>query len=451
MGSLGTFAKKGVYFVGIGGVSMSALAQLLHAQGIPVRGCDVRENHFTRKLRALGIPVVIGTDAPREETIVYTEAADAHAALLRRAEEEGKTVLSRAVFLGLLARTFPHVLSVAGCHGKTSSTAMLAHIFLQAGLPFTCHLGGEDVCFGNVCRTGGEYLITEACEFRRSFLSLESDTAVILNTDLDHTDCYRGRAELLEAYRAFAAKARRVVVNADDAEAQKIPHTLSFGLYAGDVRAEKLCAEEERYTFTVTEHGVPVVRISLGVTGKMQVSNALAAYCAARLAGLTPAAIRTGLESAKGVRRRFERAGTMGGIPVVLDYAHHPAELAATLSAAQKICRGTVRVVFQPHTYTRTRDLMEDFVRVLKRAEDPVIYRTYAAREPFFFEGSAPALVSRIPEAIYCQTPADLKRRVIQLSREDDLILALGAGDIDAIVRGLLDQTSTGTPFCSQA
>ena len=188
MVSLGTFAKKGVYFVGIGGVSMSALAQLLHAQGIPVRGCDVRENHFTRKLRALGIPVVIGTDAPREETIVYTEAADAHAALLRRAEEEGKTVLSRAAFLGLLARTFPHVLSVAGCHGKTSSTAMLAHIFLQAGLPFTCHLGGEDVCFGNVCRTGGEYLITEACEFRRSFLSLESDTAVILNTDLDHTD-----------------------------------------------------------------------------------------------------------------------------------------------------------------------------------------------------------------------------------------------------------------------
>ena len=138
-------------------------------------------------------------------------------------------------------------------------------------------------------------------------------------------------------------------------------------------------------------------------------------------------------------------------MPVICDYAHHPTEIAAAFATAERICRGTVRVIFQPHTYSRTRDLMTEFVSVLKNAENPVIYRTYEARESFDFRGSAVSLVSRIPEAIYCQTPDDLKRRILLLAQPEDLILVLGAGDIDDTIRSLLDQTSTDTPFCSQA
>lgn len=452
MSSLLEDAKNGVYFVGIGGVSMSALAKLMYERGIRVCGCDARQSEFTKKLSQMGIDVKIGCvlqEEIAEDVVVYTEAVDRHSLLLENAYKSGKRIYSRAEFLGALAKEYAHVLSVAGCHGKTSATSMLAHIFFDAAAACTCHIGGEDLDFGNYHATGREYFITEACEFKRSFLSLSSEVSVILNTDLDHTDCYRSRTELLNAYREFAQKARLVVVNADDDEAQKISHTLSFGLYSGDVRAERIVSDCERYCFTVTEHGVAVVRICLKTVGKMQIYNALAAYCAARLCGMTPRTIARGLEGFHGVKRRFESVGTLNGVPVVSDYAHHPIEIAAAIATAEKLCRGTVRVVFQPHTYTRTRDLMKEFVGVLKGVESPIIYATYAAREPFDFQGSAVALVSRIPEAAYCQSTSDLSRRLRDLAQPDDLILVLGAGDIDEIVRSMLDYGSM--PFCSQA
>lgn len=434
----------GVYFIGIGGVSMSALANLLADAGVPVRGCDARESFFVRKLRARGIPVTVGEvpeAAISEPVIVYTEAVDRHTTLLEQAQKEGKEVLTRAMLLGEIAQAYPHVLSVAGCHGKTSATAMLAHIFSAAGMPFTCHIGGEDTAFGNYFSTGREYFLTEACEFRRSFLSLKSEIAVVLNTDLDHTDCYASAEDILNAYTRFAAAAQQVVVNAEDANAVRIPHALSFGVHTGDIRATRICANGEQYCFTVSEKGIPVTRIRLRVLGRVQMQNALAAYAAARLAGIPARTIAEGLEDFRGVKRRFEYAGTLNHIPVICDYAHHPAEMRAAIATAEGICRGTVRVVFQPHTYTRTRDLMADFVSVLRRAESPVVYRTYAARETFFWEGSAPALVSRVPEAVYVQSPHDLRRRLLETAQKDDLILVLGAGDIDEIVRGLLDKS----------
>ena len=427
---------------------MSALALLLTAHGVPVRGCDSRESFFLQKLRDAGIGVSIGEDVSiREPIVVYTEAVDLHAPLLEKARREGRVILSRAALLGEIAQAYPQVLSVAGCHGKTSATAMLAHIFSAANLPFTCHIGGEDARFGNYHSTGEDYFLTEACEFRRSFLSLHSGIAVILNTDLDHTDCYADARDLLQAYTAFAGAADKVVVNAEDENAARISHALSFGVRMGDIHAARICPDGERYAFTVCEGNIPVTRIRLNVLGRVQMQNALAAYAAARLAGVTSRAIAAGLEQFYGVKRRFEWAGTMGGIPVICDYAHHPAEIAAAIETAEKLCRGTVRVLFQPHTYTRTRDLMADFVSVLRRVESPVIYRTYAAREKFFWEGSAPALVSRIPEAVYAQSPQEAKRRLLENSEPDDLILVLGAGDIDEIVRSLLDNVRTA-PAC---
>lgn len=430
------------YFVGIGGVSMSALAELLSDRGLCVRGSDASESVFTRQLRGRGIPVSIGdSETVTQDNVVFTGAIGKDHRQFKAAKEAGKRLYSRAELLGKVAREFSHVISVAGCHGKTSTTSMLSHIFHVNGRSFTCHIGGEDLALGNYKSTGTDCFITEACEFQRSFLSLNSEIAVILNTDLDHTDCYRSEEELLSAYREFAARAKRTVVNADDLRTQTIPHDLSFGLYSGDIRAEKIRSEGEKYSFTVSEGGVPVVRIRLGTVGKVCMVNALAAYAAARLFGFTAEEIKRGLENFRGVKRRYETVGTFCGAPMICDYAHHPREISAVFSTAQNQCEGTVRLVFQPHTYTRTRDLMRDFARVLKEAENPIIYRTFAARETFEYEGSAVALVSRIPESVYVQSPEQLRARLAQETRPEDIILVLGAGDIYEIARDLAEKT----------
>ena len=430
------------YFVGIGGVSMSALALLLHDRGIRVRGSDLTESDFTESLRQRGISVHIGeSEEITEEAVVYTGAVGFRNPQLAAAQQAGKRLIPRAELLGMVANTFPRVLAVAGCHGKTSTTSILAHIFENGNRAYTCHIGGEDLDFGNYKKTGEEFFVTEACEFQRSFLSLHSEISLILNTDRDHTDCYSDDQDVAKAYALFAAQSKRAVVNADDRNARKIPHSLSFGRNSGDITAGRVYSDGEKYRFTVFEKSVPTVDIRLAITGEIHIQNALASYAAARLMGFSANEIKRGIEAFRGVKRRFEQVGTLGGIPVVCDYAHHPKEIETTLKTAERICRGTVRLVFQPHTYTRTRDLMEDFVSVLKKAENPIVYKTYAAREAFDGAGSAYSLVSRIPEASYVQSPEQLKKRLLAEIERDDLILILGAGDIYSIANGILDRS----------
>ena len=227
----------GVYFVGIGGVSMSALARLLHTHGVPVRGSDAQASALTARLEREGIPVHIGeSEEISEDTVVCTGAVDGSHPQIGAAVRAGKRLLPRAELLGRIAVEFPQTVSFAGCHGKTTATSMLSHI-LRGRMPFTCHIGGEDRELSNCYSDGGEVFVTEACEFQRSFLALKSSIAVILNTDLDHTDCYPSEEELLSAYRAFTERADQVIVNADDVRACSLPHVLSFGLHSGDIRA----------------------------------------------------------------------------------------------------------------------------------------------------------------------------------------------------------------------
>ncbi len=433
--------KQNFYFIGIGGVSMSALAELLAARGYSVRGSDASESEFTNRLREKGIPVHIGDSQPiGEEVVVYTGAISDSHPQRAAAQRAGKRLVPRSELLGRIAEEYPRVLSVAGCHGKTTTTCMLMHIFGINGAKFTCHVGGEDLDYGNLLVRGDEIFLTEACEFKRSFLALHSDVAVILSCDRDHTDCYHEENELLEAYREFSAQAKRVIVNADDVRAREIPHGLDFGLYAGRIRAERLRSVEERYSFTVVEDGTPLMNVRLNVIGKVHVLNALAAYSAARLIGFSPDEIRKGLESFRGVRRRFERIGTFGGVPVICDYAHHPREIAAAIETAERLAQGTVRVVFQPHTYTRTRDLLGEFVSVLSHADSPILYRTYSARETYSYAGSSVRLASLLPDSRYVQSPGQLRARLGEDLGKEDLILVLGAGDIYEIAKNIVDR-----------
>jgi len=433
--------KSGVYMVGIGGVSMSALALLLHDRNIPVRGSDCAENEYTAKLNAAGISVSIGDgEEITEPTVVYTGAVvDGHPQL-SAAKKAGKRLIPRAEFLGKIAEEYPHVISVAGCHGKTTTTAMLMHVFAQRK-GITCHIGGEDLFYSNYHTTGREYFLTEACEFQRSFLSLHSETALILNVDYDHTDCYKTKGELVESYREFASRSKRVIVNADDPFARTIPHDLSFGIYNGEIRARDLMSEGERYSFTIVERGIPLVRVQLHAIGRVHVLNALAAFSVARLYGFSAEEICYGLQAFYGVKRRFESMGTLNGVSVICDYAHHPREISASIQTAKRLCKGRLQVVFQPHTYSRTRDLMKDFVSVLSTSDRPVIYRTYAAREKFDAAGSGYALVSGLDDAVYVQSPEQLEGRLKTMTDRNDLILVLGAGDIYRIVEELIKKS----------
>lgn len=436
------FFKNGsFYFIGIGGVSMSALASLLVDFGAHVRGSDAKRSAQTDRLIREGISVLIGEEEEiTEDTVVYTGAVNDGHPQLSAARRAGKRLITRAELLGMVAKEYSNVISVSGCHGKTTCSAMISHIFFCAEKKFTCHIGGEDLLLGNYHSTGREYFITEACEFQRSFLSLQSKIAVILNIDKDHTDCYSDEKAIFGAFAEFASAAEKVLVNADDKKARALPHALSYGLDSGNVRAENIRSDREKYSFTISEKGIPMIRVKLSLVGKVHIGNALAAYCAARLAGLTPQEIKPGIESFKGIKRRFEQVGRFCGVPVICDYAHHPREIQETFHTAQKLCSGTVRLIFQPHTYTRTRDLMSEFAGVLKEAENPIIYKTFAAREKFDAAGSAFALVSRIPEASYVQSPEQLKARLCADGlKSDDVILVLGAGDIYDVALGILD------------
>ncbi len=419
---------------------MSALAVHLLSRGYRVRGSDRAESKRIRYLRGLGIPVSIGEEEKiSEQIVVYTGAVDRGQPQLKDAEKAGKRLISRAKLLGSVAEEFPHVVSVAGCHGKTSTTAMLAHIFEAAGKKFTCHIGGDDLTFGNYYHCGDDIFLTEACEYQRSFLSLKSSVAVILNIDKDHTDCYHNDQELIGAFCNFAENAEKTVVPASDVRLAGFPRTTDFG-GLGEYRMTELRVQNERYAFTVVEKGIPLVRVQLNVCGRVHAENALAAFACARFLGISAEDIKRGLESFRGVKRRFEEVGKIAGVPVICDYAHHPREISAVFETAKAVTEGTVRLVFQPHTYTRTRDLMRDFTDVLKCAENPIIYATYPARESYCYEGSAVALVSRVPEASYVSTPQEIRKRLIADGiKSGDLVLVLGAGDIYEKILSVLD------------
>ncbi len=433
--------NRSYYLIGIGGVSMSALALLLHKRGYSVRGSDRTASTLTDKLKKAGISVHIGEEEEIcESTVVYTGAISHNHRQLIAARKAGKRILSRAKFLGEIAEGYPHVIAISGCHGKTSCSAMLAHIFFAAKKPFTCHIGGEDRVFGNYARFGDKYFITEACEYQKSFLSLHSECAVVLNVDRDHMDCYRDENDLLSSFQTFIQQSKYSIVCEEDENARTLAHTCSYGIAHGEYRAESLVRNEKGcYTFTVTENGRFLTMITLNTVGKTYVLNALAAIAVARYYQISADAIRKGLKNFVGVKRRFEEVGTILGVRTICDYAHHPHEIAAAFEAAQSITKGTVRVVFQPHTYSRTKDLMEQFVKVLNRAENPIIYATYAAREQFDGDGSAYALVGKVSEAVYVQSPQQIKSRLKGAIGKNDLVLVLGAGDIYEKIKEILD------------
>lgn len=417
---------KGFYMIGIGGVSMSALAEYLLFKGARVSGSDSCPNERTERLKEMGALVCFPQAAENitdENVVVYSSAIPKDNPEYETALKRGKLLLSRAEFLNLVGKNFPHAIYVAGCHGKTTATAMIAHIFAAAGKRFTLHLGGDDLFFGNFYAGGDEFFISEACEYQKNILKLYGETAVLLNTELDHGECYASDRELEETYLEFLSRAEHQIV----LHGIRAKDALSFSFLRGDYTAGDLLSEGERYRFTILERGRALCRVTLNVFGKHNVLNALAACAVARRYGISGDAIRAGLESFSGVRRRFERTGSYRGATIVCDYAHHPTEIAASVAIAEKIAEGRLFILFQPHTYSRTVLLFSGFVEAL-RGKNALVFQTYAAREKYFEQGDGRRLAKELCVP-FADSVEGIKEFLSSVTRRD-LILALGAGDI---------------------
>ena len=436
-----------IYMIGIGGISMSSLAKYLSVNGYTISGSDMQRGEQLDGLAFYGIKVYVGSDENRKELIeadiiVYTDAIAENHAELMSARRSGKKVYSRGEFLALICRDFSTVVAVAGSHGKTTCTSMCAHVLKYASVPFMAHIGGEDSLLGNFYYTGNDYFVTEACEYKKNFLKIKSDVAILLNIDCDHMECYDGEKDLINSFYDYCKRARTAFVCADDKKCNGLGEFSTFGIEnsQADYRAVQLRAINERYSFVVEEYGKQLCRVRLNAVGKCNVYNALAAFAAMRSLGFHEKEIYKGLESFSAVKRRFEKIGSYRGASIICDYAHHPREIASTLVTAKGICKKQLYVVFQPHTYSRTKLLLQDFVSVLRTIKNLIIYKTYPAREEYDEEGSAERLAQEVGACLYINSAEVLKTWLDKTVGDGDIVLYLGAGDIYYVAQYLLKQ-----------
>lgn len=418
---------------------MSALAKIFHSSGKRVAGCDRSEDEYTQSLKNMGIEVTIGNVCSFDgyEVVVYTDAlADSNPSLIA-ARRQKKVLVSRGKMLRELSKNYKKTIAIAGCHGKTTCTAMIAHIFSYAGERFTAHIGGDDLTFTNGYVCGNDYLITEACEYKKNFLYLKPDIAVILNSDADHLDCYGNEENLKKAYLQFAGSAARTVrLYGDLTEVDGI--TFGFddrsAYYAKNIRSE-----HGKFNFRAYKGEKELGKIKLSVYGKHNVLNALAAIAVADSCGIDFEIISGGLAQFKGVKRRFEEIGTFNGAACIADYAHHPNEIKAALKTARMITGGDLYVIFQPHTYSRTKDLFKEFVLTLSAVKRLLIYKTFAAREYYDDAGSALTLSHAVKRSQYGDCETDIEKFLGSV-KVGDTVLFLGAGDIYEIAKTVVDR-----------
>ena len=436
---------KHIHFIGIGGISMSGLALYLKERGYTVSGSDVSENEQVCRLENYGVKIYIGhreENVEGAELVVFNSAISPDNCELLAAARKAVPLVSRVELLAEIMRGFPYSIGVAGSHGKTTATAMCMHALFNSCENVTAHIGGEDARFGNFYSGGDKFFVTEACEFKKNFLKLEPSVAILLNCDKDHLDCYEDEEELNAAFVNFATRAKTRIVNADDAVAARVSDAITFALNdrTADFVAEDLRSHAGKYAFTVSERGEKGVRIRLNVYGKHNVYNALAAFAVGRYYRFEPRLLAQGLEQFTGILRRFERLGKFAGAEFIADYAHHPREITAVLASAREVCAGRLFVVFQPHTYSRTKLLFDDFLKVLCDVENLVVYKTYAAREYFDSAGSAYTLAQNLPNALYAESIKELQFYLKPVLSPGDMVLFLGAGDIYCAAKLLLKQ-----------
>ncbi len=427
-----------VHLVGIGGVSMRPLGLVLKGMGLHITGSDMNTSVSTDELIAKGIDVVIGHRAENIEgaaCIIRTAAAHNDNPEIAQARLKGIPVFERAQAWGVIMQAYRNAICISGTHGKTTTTSMMTHVLMEAQWDPTVMIGGELPLLHAGHRVGqGDTILLESCEYCDSFLNFFPTLAVILNVEADHLDYFKDLQDVQKSFRQFAMlSSGGVLANGDDlhtAQALRGLDYVSFGLGEKNrVRAVNICPDWRH--FDVQCDGEFYCHLDMEVIGRHNAMNALAAAGTAWILGIPGDITARGLHAFHGARRRMELKGEYNGAKVYDDYAHHPDELAATIAAVRTMpeCKRMV-VAFQPHTYTRTKALFDDFVRELRKPDVVVLAEIYAARERNTVGISSKDLLKHIPGAIYCETLPEVTEQLKKIAQPGDVILTVGAGDI---------------------
>ncbi len=427
---------------------MSALAELLAARGCLISGSDRQDSPIIRRLEQLGIPVRIGharSAIAGADCVVYTSATDSENPERKAARENGIPLLRRAELLGQLVNPHPAI-CVAGTHGKTTTTAMISTMLSTANQDPTTLVGGVICGWETALHIGnGALWVVEADEYDRSFLTLKPKIAVVTALEADHLDCYEDMNDIRATFEQFVNTLPDdgcAVLCADSPEIRLLNldgryEKITYGLTGGDLRATNIEQDGFGVAFDVLKKNKRLGRTRLQVPGKHNVTNGLSALGVGVYVGLNWEEICSGMEAFRGVHRRFEILGKAQGIAVIDDYAHHPTEIAATIQAARAGWSGRLVVAFQPHLYTRTRDFARDFAQVLQRADRVWITDIYPAREEPIAGVDGKWLADQIPGANYAPALNDLKSALLNELHADDLLLVMGAGDIETVARDI--------------
>ncbi len=443
---------KRAHLVGIGGVSMASLAEVLLGSGLTITGSDIRESVTVRHLRDKGIGVTIGhlpENVQGADCVIRTAAAHDDNPEIAAAMAAGIPVFERAQAWGAIMKGYKNALCISGTHGKTTTTSMCTHIFMAAQADPTVMIGGTLPLLEAGHRVGhGDLIILESCEYCNSFLSFYPTVAVILNIEADHLDFFKDLDDVEHSFRAFADRVPEsgmIVANCEDENTmaalagEKRP-MLTFGVEQGDVHAANLTVKNGFATFDVMYRGQVYAHVEMSVPGMHNVKNAIAAAAAAIVLGVPGSAVEQGLRDFRLPGRRFEYKGSYNGAEVCDDYAHHPGELEVLLDTAKQLDHQRVGGAFQPHTYTRTHELFDDFVKVLHKPDVTLLAEIFAAREDNDIGISSKDLADRIPGCIYCATLEDVTARLREIAQPGDLILTVGAGDIYLAGEALVKQ-----------
>jgi len=434
---------KRAHLVGIGGVSMCPLAEVLRGMGLAVQGSDMSDGETAKHLREMGISVALGHNADNLgecDFVIRSAAIHDNNPEISGAVARGIPVYERAQAWGAIMRAYPHALCVSGTHGKTTTTSMCTHIFMAAQADPTVMIGGTLPLLHSGYRVGqGDTIILESCEYCNSFLSFFPTEAVILNVEEDHLDFFKDLEDIEHSFRKFAElvpPSGHIIANADDQGAADALKDLgrpvfTFGLdHPADCTAANIAERDACPEFDILIHGEQYAHTVLRVHGRHNILNALAAASASYLLGIPGEAVERGLSTFSGAGRRFEKKGTWHGADVYDDYAHHPDELHALLDSVRNLGYRRVIVAFQPHTYSRTEKLFDRFVEELRAADIAVLAEIYAARETNVNGTSSKDLCAEIPGSVYCSTLEKVTDRLAELAQPGDLILTVGAGDI---------------------
>lgn len=436
-----------IHFIGIGGVSMSGLAKILNAKGITVTGSDINHSAYTDSLEAEGIRI----DYPHTANlmrganlVVFTAAVKEDNPEMIYADKNNIPKIERAKLLGLIMGHYRQSIAVSGTHGKTTVTSMLAKIMIDAGFDPTVTVGGTLDAIGGNLRIGkSESFLTEACEYVDSFLNFFPSISLILNIEEDHLDYFSGIEQIKASFRQFASQTSdKLIVCGDDENIRSALEgfdTITFGFSEGcGFRAEGI-SENGFYTeYELLKNGESVCRVTLSLKGRHNIKNSLAALACADALGIDVSSAAKSLGDFKGARRRLEYKGSRCGFMIYDDYAHHPTEIKATLQAASTIPHNEIWCIFQPHTYTRTKALLDKFAEALTTRANIIVTDIYAAREKDTGEVHAKDLADRIDGSVYIKDFEDIKSFILKNAKPDDIVITMGAGTVSKISDELL-------------